>query len=139
MSSTSTSSRPRCAGMKRKKSVGAGGFSVELLLEADASVRRAFFDLMMADAGAKRVADDWRRVLYALLKKPAPNNPNLMDKRCEIALMALDMKLLLKMVRRECHDRLTDRLINSQMGWQRGLGTPTPGWRQGSWYSSPLG
>ena len=38
--------------MKRKKSVGAGGFSVELLLEADAAVRRAFFDVMMADVGA---------------------------------------------------------------------------------------
>ena len=49
-------------GMKRKKSVGAGGFSVELLLEADASVRRAFFDVMMAEVGAKRVADDWRAV-----------------------------------------------------------------------------
>ena len=32
-------------GMKRKKSVGAGGFSVELLLEADSLVRLAFFDV----------------------------------------------------------------------------------------------
>jgi hypothetical protein len=31
------------------------------------------------------------------------------------------------MVRRECHDRLTDRLINSQMGWQRGFGHSDPG------------
>ena len=46
-------------GMKQKKSIGAGGFSIELLLEADASVRRAFFDVMMADVGAKRVADDY--------------------------------------------------------------------------------
>ena len=36
-------------GMKRKKSVGAGGFSVELLLEAGVAVRRAFFDVMMTD------------------------------------------------------------------------------------------
>ena len=108
-------------GMKRKKSVGAGVFSVALLLEADEVVRRVFFDIMMADVGAKRVADDWRRVLYALLKKPAPNNPNLVGERREIALMAQDMKLLLKMVHRECHDRLTDRLINSQMGWLRGF------------------
>ena len=68
---------------------------------------------MMADVGVKRVADDWRRVLYALLRKPAPNNPKLVGERWEIALMAQDMKLLLTMVRRECHDRL----INSQMGW----------------------
>jgi hypothetical protein len=53
-------------GMKRKKSVGAGGFSVELLLEANAAVRRAFFDVMMADVGAGRVAEmTGRRVLYA--------------------------------------------------------------------------
>ena len=69
------------------------------------------------------------RVLYALLKKPAPNNPNLVGERREIAMMAQDMKLLLKMVRRECHDRLADRLINSQMGWHSAaLDTPTPGW-----------
>jgi hypothetical protein len=61
------------------------------LLEADEAVRRAFFDVMMADVGAKRVADDWRRVLYALLKKPAPNNPNRVGKRRGIALMAQDM------------------------------------------------
>ena len=34
--------------------------------------------------------------------------------------MAQDMKLLL-------HGRLTDRLINSQMGWQRGFGHSDPG------------
>ena len=44
-------------------------------------------------------------MLYTLLKKPAPNNSNLVGERREIALMAQDMKLLLKMVRRECHDR----------------------------------
>ena len=38
-------------------------------------------------------------MLYALLKKPAPNNPNLVGERQDIALMAQDMKLLLKMVR----------------------------------------
>ena len=30
-------------------------------------------------------------------------------------------------VRKECHDRLTDRLINSQMGWQRGFAHSDPG------------
>ena len=58
--------------MKRKKSVGAGGFSIELLLEADDHVRRAFYDIMMEDVRAGRVAEDWRRVLDALLKKPPP-------------------------------------------------------------------
>ena len=83
--------------------------------------------LMMADVGAGRIANNWRRVLYALLKKPAPNDPCLVSERREIALMAQDMKLLLKRVRRECHDRLTDRLINSQMGWQRGFAHSDPG------------
>ena len=40
-------------------------------------------------------------MLYVLLKKPAPNNPNRVGERREIALMAQDMKLLLKMMRRE--------------------------------------
>ena len=44
-------------------------------------------------------------MLYALLKKPAPNNPNLVGERREIALISKNMKLLLKMVRRECHAR----------------------------------
>ena len=96
-------------GLKRKKSVGAGGFSVELLLEAGAKVQRMFYDVMMADVKAGCIADDWRRVLYALPKKPAPNDPCLVSERQEIALMAQDMKLLLKMVRRECYDRITDR------------------------------
>ena len=54
-------------------------------------MRRAFYDVMMADVGAKRVADDWRRVLYALLKKPASNSLNLVGERREIALMAQDI------------------------------------------------
>ena len=45
-------------GMKRKKYVGAGGFSVELLLEAGAETRRTFYDVMMADVGAGRIADN---------------------------------------------------------------------------------
>ena len=45
-------------GMKRKKSVGAGGFSVELLLEAGAKVQRMFYDVMMADLKAGCIADD---------------------------------------------------------------------------------
>ena len=65
-----------------------GSQSSCLQLEAGAEVQRAFYDVMMADVGAGRVADDWRRVLYALLKKPAPNNPNLVCERREIALMA---------------------------------------------------
>lgn len=113
--------------MKRRKSVGAGGFSVELLFEADAHVQRASFDIMMEDVALGRVADDWHRVLYALLRKPAPNNPDLVGERREIALMAQEMKILLKMVRRACHDRLTDRLISSQMGWLRGFGFSDPG------------
>jgi hypothetical protein len=61
--------------MPSGKAVGAGGFHAELLRVAGEPAQRAFYKAMMSDVRGKRVPEEWRTVLYALLVKPLPNNP----------------------------------------------------------------
>ena len=56
------------------KAVGAGGFSIELLINADEEVKQAFFDCLIADLKGEVYPEEWKRVIYVLLVKPAPSN-----------------------------------------------------------------
>ena len=113
--------------MPKKKSVGAGGFSVELLIAAGEGAQRAFYDALQADLRGKVVPETWRTVLYALLVKPLPNNPEVVAERREIALMPQDMKLLLQMVRQVSYQRIVGRVTSAQSGWLSGYGCTDPG------------
>ena len=97
--------------MPRGKAVGAGGLSMEMLLAAGVDTQRAFYRAMMSDLRGKRVPSEWKTVLYALLVKPAPNDPEVVAQRREIALMPQDMKLLLQMVRRASYQRIVGRVL----------------------------
>jgi ribonuclease HI len=108
--------------MPNGKAVGAGGFSVELLKNAGESVKATFYKILMEDVAAGRVAESWRRVLYVLLKKPPPNNPDKVAERREIALMAQEMKLLMQMVREVSYRRILERVLENQAGWLAGFG-----------------
>ena len=112
--------------MPKGKAAGAGGWHVELLIEAGARVQRLFYDAMIADLKNGHLPTNWRQVLYALLKKGPPNNPNVVQENREIALMAQDMKLFLQMVRRVSYSRLVGRLAREQAGWLAGFGSVDP-------------
>ena len=112
--------------MPKRKGVGSSGWSVELLLAADANLRRMFYEAVMSDLEGKTLADSWKRVLYVLLVKPAPNDARRVSERREIALMAQEMKLLLQMVRRVSYARIVGRLAREQAGWLAGFGATDP-------------
>jgi ribonuclease HI len=112
--------------MPRGKAVGAGGFSAEMLRLAGDDVKRAFYDALMDDVRGKCLAPTWRRVLYVLLEKPKPNNPEVIAERREIALMAQEMKLLLQMVRSVAYQRVVSRVLCNQAGWLSGFGCTDP-------------
>ena len=99
------------------KAVGAGGFSISLLKRAPTDVRKVVWRAMVGDASRATFDPDWRRVMYALLVKPLPNRADVVSQRREIALMAIEMKLLLQCVRRTCYSRMAGRIHSSAMGW----------------------
>ena len=111
----------------RGKAVGHGGFSIELLIHADRSVKEAFYECLMAELRGGTFPDSWRRVIYVLLTKPLPNNPALISERREIALMAQDMKIIMHMVRATAYRLITGRLRLEQCGWLPGYGTVDAG------------
>ena len=47
----------------RGKAVGHGGFSIELLIHADRSVKEAFYECLMADLLGGTFPESWRRVI----------------------------------------------------------------------------
>ena len=108
------------------KAVGAGGLHAELLWTAGESAQRVFYDALMADLRRGAMPDEWHKVLYALLVKPKPSNPEVVAERREIALMAHDMKLFLQMVRRISYQRVVGRVVAEQSGWLAGFGATDP-------------
>jgi hypothetical protein len=124
VSSVSSSAVKR---VPRGKAVGHGGFSIELLINADRGVKEAFYECLMADLRGEAFPESWRRVIYVLLTKPLPNNPALISERREIALMAQDMKLVMHMVRATAYRLITGRLLPEQCGWLPGYGTVDAG------------
>ena len=113
--------------MARGKAVGAGGLSVEMLLEAGRDVQLGFYEALMADVKGGTLSPQWRVVLYALLAKPPPNDPTVVAERREIALMPQDMKIFLQMIRRTVYARVADRVAKEQYGWRQGVGCADPG------------
>ena len=113
--------------MPNGKAVGAGGLAMEMLKNADDEVKIMFYEAMMADLRNECVSDDWRRILYVLLVKPAPNNPELVNQRREIGLGPQDLKLCLQMVRRAAYMRLDGRVHKAQMGGVSGYGAGDSG------------
>ena len=82
------------------------------------------YQAIIADLTEGKASKHWKVVLYTLLVKPAPNDPDVVSQRREIALMAHDMKLLLQMVKRVCYQRIIGRIGKEQGGWLPGYGTP---------------
>lgn len=105
----------------RGKAVGAGGFSIELLINADEGTKEAFYNCLIADLKGEVYPEEWHRVIYVLLVKPAPSNPALITERREIALMAQDLKLVMHMIRATAYRRITGRLRFEQCGWLPGI------------------
>jgi hypothetical protein len=116
---------------------------MELLFEADDQVWRAFFDIyMMEDVALRRVPDDWRRVLYALLRKSLYPTTRISSARgvrlrCDGAGCE---KLLLS---RWCAARATigspTASSTHRWGGSAASGPPTPAWRRPSWCNSQRG
>eukprot|EP00966_Prymnesium_polylepis_P229114 5301861-Prymnesium_polylepis.1 len=81
-----------------------------------------FYEALMADLRGECVSEHWRRILYVLLVKPLPNNPELVNQRREIGLGPQDLKLCLQMVRHAAYMRLDGRVHRAQMGGVSGYG-----------------
>ena len=84
------------------------------------------FEAMQSDMRRGVTAAHWHSVLYVLLEKPAPNDPEVVAQMREIALMAQDMKMALRMVRAMSYARVTGRVNVAQMGWVGGYGAGDP-------------
>ena len=112
--------------MPRGKAAGDGGFTVELLQLASVEVQSAFFEAMISDVRGRVLPRQWHSVLYALLPKPAPNDSRVVSENREIALMPVDMKLFLQMVRRATYAKMVGRIAVEQAGWCAGVGCVDP-------------
>ena len=115
------------ARMPRGKAVGAGGLSIELLEAAGEGWLQKMHTAVMHDLRRGVLAPSWKTVLYALLVKKAPNNPECIGERREIALMAQELKLVLQMVRWTSFCRLEGHVDAPQAGWTAGHGAADPG------------
>ena len=115
--------------MPRGKAVGQSGFSVEMLtaFKKHGPEQRAMYDSIMGDLRAAQVPPSWRVVVYALLVKPPPCNPNVVCERREIAIMEQMMKLTLQMARAVSYSRAAGRVHRAQQGWLKGMMTADVG------------
>ena len=118
--------RDAVARMPKKKSVGADGLSAELLQAAGTEVQKEVYNAIVADLTGGAVPGEWREVLYALLVKKPPNNPDVIADRREIALMSQGMKLFLQVVRHTAYRKVLGRVDKAQMGWLPGYGCIDP-------------
>eukprot|EP00966_Prymnesium_polylepis_P198949 4610494-Prymnesium_polylepis.1 len=64
-----------------------------MLKACDDEVKLMLYEALMADLRDERVSEHWRRILYVLLVKSLPNNPELVNQRREIGLGPQDLKL----------------------------------------------
>ena len=101
--------------------------TAEILQHCGHDALALLYKLIMADVQEQRIPAHWRQILYVLLTKPLPNNPELVHKRREIALMAQDMKAFLHMIRRTVHARMAGRINKAQMGGCTGYGATDVG------------
>jgi hypothetical protein len=104
------------------KAAGISGVTVAQLKLASEELLRAVYDAIMNDIDAGLVSDRWHKVVYVLLEKPLPNNPEVVGERREIALTEHDVKALLQALRRSCYSRLLGRSRHQNLGWVPGYG-----------------
>jgi ribonuclease HI len=104
------------------KAAGISGVTVAQLKLASEELLRAVYDAVMNDIDAGLVSDRWHKVVYVLLEKPLPNNPEVVGERREIALTEHDVKALLQALRRSCYSRLLGRSRHQNLGWVPGYG-----------------
>ena len=107
------------------KSCGQSGFTVEVLraFERGGAVQRTVYDSIMGDLSAACIPASWRVVVYALLVKPPPSDPNVVAQRREIALMEQLMKTVLQSLRQIAYLPLVGRVLSPQLGWLQGHST----------------
>ena len=126
------------------KAAGISGVSVAILKALDVDALRVVYDAIMHDAEVECASERWHKVVYVLLEKPAPNDPEIVGERREIALTEHDVKVLLQAVRRTCYARLLGRTRAQNLGWIPGFGcgdvAQASGWltQQSRLLGSPL-
>ena len=104
------------------KAAGYSGVAMVQLKAASDEVLRLVYDAIMHDAEVGCVSERWHKVVYVLLEKKAPNDPEIAGQRREIALTESDVKVLLQAVRRTCYARLLGRTRPQNLGWVPGYG-----------------
>jgi ribosomal protein S18 acetylase RimI-like enzyme len=77
----------------------------------------------MHDLQCACIPASWRVVVYALLVKPPPSDPNVVAQRREIALMEQLQKTVLQAVRRVTYVPMAGRVLSPQLGWLQGHAT----------------
>ena len=109
------------------KAVGASGVALAQLKLAPESVLLSVYNAMVSDITSDTISDRWHRVLYVLLAKKPPNDPEKIGERREIALTEHDVKLLLHAIRRTCYVRALGRVAKQCVGWVPGFGCTDQG------------
>ena len=104
------------------KAVGISGIAIAQLRRASTTLLRAAYEAVMDDADGQDVSERWHVIMYVLLEKKAPNDPELVGDRREIALTEHDVKALLQCVRRVCYARVVGRISKHNLGWVPGYG-----------------
>ena len=113
------------------KAAGRSGVAVSQLRLAQNKALRLLYDALMSDADGDEVSDRWHQVLYVLIEKKPPNNPELASERREIALTEHDSKVILQCVRRACYARVLGRARRQNLGWLPGYSCSDVGMASG--------
>ena len=109
-------------GMFRKdKGVGVDGFSLNHLWLMPSDIRRLYYEGLRECVRTRRYPEEWRLVLYVLLKKPG-RDARFVGQRREIALLCQGFKLLTQHARRLSYKRLAGRIDAIQCGWSKHAG-----------------
>jgi len=104
------------------KAAGVSGIALAQLRLASGRALRSLYDALVGDADEETISERWHKVVYVLLEKKPPNDPELISERREIALTEQDTKLLLQCVRRACYARVIGRVRSQNLGWVPGYG-----------------
>ena len=104
------------------KAAGVSGIALAQLRLASGRALRLLYDALVGDADEETISERWHKVVYVLLEKKPPNDPELIGERREIALTEQDTKLLLQCVRSACYARVIGRVRAQNLGWVPGYG-----------------
>ena len=103
------------------KAAGLNQITVELLLEAPEWLREIYYEGVRACALQKEFPKAWKTIIYVLLAKKHGDQDTVGARR-DIALMAQDLKALLRIVKLHVYTRLAGRVDKAQCGFVRGIG-----------------